>query len=34
MDVTRKQFTNFEPGKVPGRGPMNMFTNVPDLSAC
>ncbi len=29
MDVTRRQFTNFEPGKVPGRGPMNMFNNVP-----
>ena len=29
LDVTRKQFTNFEPGKVPGRGPMNMFNNVP-----
>jgi hypothetical protein len=29
MEVTRRQFTNFEPGKVPGRGPMNMFNNVP-----
>jgi hypothetical protein len=29
MDVTRRQFTNHEPGKVPGRGPMNMFNNVP-----
>ncbi len=29
LDVTRKQFTNLEPGKVPGRGPMNMFNNVP-----
>jgi hypothetical protein len=29
MDVTRKQLTNVEPGKVPGRGPMNMFSNVP-----
>jgi len=29
MDVTRRQFTNVEPGKVPGRGPMNMFNNVP-----
>ena len=29
MDVTRKQFINVEPGKVPGRGPMNMFNNVP-----
>src|SRR5712671_6881279 len=25
MDVTRRQFTNIEPGK----GPMNMFNNVP-----
>jgi hypothetical protein len=29
LDVTRKQFTNLEPGNVPGRGPMNMFNNVP-----
>jgi hypothetical protein len=29
MDVTRRQFTNHEPGKIPGRGPMNMFNNVP-----
>lgn len=29
MDVTRKQLTNFEPGKSPIGGPMNMFNNVP-----
>jgi hypothetical protein len=28
MDVTRKQFTNFEPGKEIGRGPMNAIWNV------
>jgi hypothetical protein len=29
MDITRKQATNIEPGKLFGRGPMNSFTNVP-----
>lgn len=29
MDVTRKQLTNIEPGKEFGKGPMNMFVNVP-----
>jgi hypothetical protein len=29
MDVTRRQFTNVEPGKVLGRGPMNTFANIP-----
>src|SRR5580704_10931536 len=29
MDVTRRQATNVESGKVMGRGPANMFTNVP-----
>ena len=28
MDVTRRQFTNVEPGKVPGRGPANMFHHL------
>jgi hypothetical protein len=30
MDVTRRQFTNIEPGKELGKGPMNMFHNVPE----
>jgi hypothetical protein len=30
MDVTRRQFTNIEPGKEIGKGPMNMFSNVPE----
>ncbi|PXX59065.1 Uncharacterized conserved protein [Pseudomonas sp. LAMO17WK12:I10] len=30
MDITRKQFTNIEPGKEFGKGPMNMFVNVPE----
>ncbi|KAB0486790.1 Uncharacterized conserved protein [Pseudomonas reinekei] len=29
MDITRKQFTNIEPGKAFGKGPMNMFVSVP-----
>ena len=28
MDVTRRQMTNVEPGKVFGRGPMNTFTHT------
>jgi hypothetical protein len=30
MDVTRRQFTNIEAGKEIGKGPMNMFNNVPE----
>jgi hypothetical protein len=30
MDITRKQFTNIEPGKEFGKGPMNTFVNVPE----
>jgi hypothetical protein len=30
MDITRKQFTNIEPGKEFGKGPANMFVNVPE----
>ena len=29
MDITRLQSTNIEPGKELGKGPMNMFVNVP-----
>ena len=29
MDITRKQSTNIEAGKEFGKGPMNVFTNVP-----
>ena len=29
MDISRKTFTNAEPGKEFGKGPMNMFTNIP-----
>jgi hypothetical protein len=31
MDITRKQSTNIEPGKEFGKGPMNMFVNVPSF---
>ncbi len=31
MDLTRKQSTNVEPGKEFGKGPMNMFVNVPEF---
>lgn len=30
MDVTRRQFTNIEPGKEFGKGPMNVFVNIPE----
>jgi hypothetical protein len=30
MDISRKTFTNVEPGKEFGKGPTNMFTNVPE----
>jgi hypothetical protein len=29
MEISRKTFTNVEPGKEFGKGPMNTFTNVP-----
>ena len=29
MDITRRQAINVEPGKEPGKGPMNMFNNIP-----
>ncbi len=31
MEVTRRQATNIQAGKVLGRGPMNMFINVPEF---
>ena len=30
MDLTRRQSTNIEAGKEFGKGPMNMFVNVPE----
>jgi hypothetical protein len=29
MDVTRRQMTNIEAGRMPGRGPMNTFVHIP-----
>lgn len=29
IDVTRRQYTNVEPGKEFGKGPVNTFTNIP-----
>lgn len=31
MELTRRQATNAEPGKELGRGPMNMFVNIPEF---
>ena len=31
MEVSRLQFTNIEPGKMIGRGPMNTFTHIPEF---
>jgi hypothetical protein len=28
MDVTHRQLTNVEAGKIPARGPMNTFSHV------
>ena len=33
MDITRKQFTNVEPGKDNFKGPMNTFVNVAEYPA-
>jgi hypothetical protein len=30
MDISRKQFTNIEPDKEPGKGPMNLFVSLPE----
>ncbi len=30
MEISRQTFTNVEPGKVFGKGPMNTFTNIPE----
>src|SRR5215510_796016 len=30
MDITRQQFTNVAPGKEMAKGPMNLFSNVPE----
>ena len=31
MEVTRRQATNIQAGKITGRGPMNMFVNIPEF---
>src|SRR5262245_4993061 len=28
MDLTRRQFTNVEPGKIPGHAPVNVFSHM------
>ena len=33
MDVSRKQFTNIEPGKEFGKGPMNMFVSICSITS-
>lgn len=33
MEVTRRQATNVEAGKFPGRGPMNDFSHIPEFPA-
>ena len=33
MDLTRKQLTNVEPGKLPGHGPMNALRELSRISA-
>lgn len=33
MDVTRRQTTNIEAGKMPGRGPMNTFAHIREFPA-
>jgi hypothetical protein len=33
MDVTRRQTTNIGAGKMPGRGPVNTFSHIPEFPA-
>src|SRR5215471_10077650 len=30
MEISRKQFTNIDAGKEPGKGPMNLFVSFPE----